>query len=199
MSSNSYGCHHVLTMEQTVILDCCYSASGAREGELSTDVRGVVLDNELPLDLDLQELSVPIACGSQIETGFGGRGLASHVLISACKERRSLHSPPFSGQTPGGLQQTQPIQNANFLALELLELSSDFLVTFWCMLTGLVESDRLSGGLTAGISPNQLSYSTGNDRTAAESPMEVQQKSGGLQQTPSRQLSLLVLLIKNEN
>ena len=112
---------------------------------------------------------------------------------------RSLHSPPFSGRTPGGLRRTRPIQNAKFLALELLELSGDFPVTFRCMLTGLVESDRLSGGLTTGISPNQLSYSTGNDQTAAESPTEVQRKSGGLQRTPSRQLSLLVLLIKNEN
>ena len=121
------------------------------------------------------------------------------ILTITVPSSRSLHSPPFSGQTLGRLRRTQPIQNAKFLALELLELSSDFLVTFWCMLTGLVESDGLSGGLTAGISPNQLSYSTGNDRTAAESPTEVQQKSGGLQQTPSRQLSLLVLLIKNEN
>ena len=103
MSSNSYGCHHVLTMEQTVILDCCYSASGAREGELSTDVCGVVLDDELPLDLDLQELSVPIAHGSQIETGFGVRGLALHVLISACKEREKAREENKQGRFTAAL------------------------------------------------------------------------------------------------
>jgi hypothetical protein len=55
-------------VEQTVILDCCHSASGTREDEVSTDVRGVVLDDELPLDLDLQGLSVPIG---RIATRFG--------------------------------------------------------------------------------------------------------------------------------
>ena len=51
---------------------------------------------------------------------------------------RSLHSPPFSSRTPVGLHQTRPIQNAEFLALEWLKLSGDFLVTFQCMLVRLV-------------------------------------------------------------
>jgi hypothetical protein len=87
-------------VEQTVILDCCYSASGTQEGEVSTDVRGVVLDDELPLDLDLQELSVPIVRGSQIETRFkfGVRGLASHVLISACKESEKAKEEDRQGR-----------------------------------------------------------------------------------------------------
>ena len=69
--------------------------------------------------------------------------------------QRSLHSPLFSGQTLVGLRQTRPIQNANFLALEWLELSGDCPVTFRCMLTGLVSPTDFSSGLTAGISPNE--------------------------------------------
>jgi len=85
-------------LEQTVILDCCHSASGTREGELSTDVRGVVLDDELPLDPDIQEVSVPISRGSQIKTGFGVRGLGSHVLISACKEGEKAREEDKQGR-----------------------------------------------------------------------------------------------------
>ena len=58
-----------------------------------------------------------------------------------CQVRRSLHSPLFSRRTPGGLHQTQPIQNAEFLALEVLQFSSDFPVH--ACRTG--ESDGLSG------------------------------------------------------
>ena len=64
---------------------------------------------------------------------------------------------------------TQPIQNANFLALELLEFSGDFLVQV-CQ-TG--ESDGLSNGLSIRLSPNQETNSTRNDRTAMESLTEV--------------------------
>ena len=91
-------------MEQTVILDCCHSASGTREGELITDIRGVVLDGELPLDFDLQELSLPaIARGFQIEAGFGVRGLASHVLISACKESEKAREEGKQGRFTAAL------------------------------------------------------------------------------------------------
>ena len=111
------------------------------------------------------------------------------VIIGLCPPSslgyaRSLHSPPFSRRTPGRLHQTQPIQNAKFLALEWLELSGDFLVTFWCMLwTG--ESD--------GLSPNQQSNSTRNDQTAVESPMEVWQ-------TPmdTKQTAFLISIIKEK-
>ena len=100
-------------------------------------------------------------------------------------QTRSLHSPPFSGRTPGGLRRTQPIQNANFLALELLELSGDFPVTFRCMLAGLVSPTDFPTGLSAGMSPNQQSKSTRNNRTKAESPTEVRRKSSRLQRTPT--------------
>ena len=51
------------------------------------------------------------------------------------------------------------------------------------MLAGLVESDGLSSGLTAGMSPNKQSNSTGNDRTAAESLTEVRRTPMDTKQT----------------
>jgi hypothetical protein len=96
---------------------------------------------------------------------------------------RSLHFPPFSGRTPGGLRRTRPIQNANFLALEWLELSGDFPVTFRCMLVGLVSPTDFLAGLSVGLSPNQQSNSTRNDRTAAESPTEVRRTPTDTKQT----------------
>src|SRR6266702_72118 len=71
-----------------------------------------------------------------------------------CQVRRSLHSPLFSRRTPGGLHRTQPIQNAEFLALEVLQFSSDFPVTFRCMLAGLVSLMDFPAGLSAGMSPD---------------------------------------------
>ena len=70
------------------------------------------------------------------------------------RRRRSLHSPLFSGRTPGGLRRTQPIQNAEFLALEVLQFSGDFPVTFRCMLAGLVSPTDFPAGLSAGMSPD---------------------------------------------
>ena len=87
-------------MEQTVILDCCHSASGTREDELSTDVRGVVLDDELRLDLDLQELSAPFG---RIATRFGVRGLGSHVLIAACQEKETAKEDNKQGRFTAAL------------------------------------------------------------------------------------------------
>ena len=97
-----------------------------------------------------------------------------------------------SGRTPGGLRRTRPIQNANFLALEWLELSGDCPVTFRCMSTGLVSPTDFSVGLTAGISPNEQSNSIGNDRTAPESPTEVQRTPTDTEQTAF----LTIIIIK---
>jgi len=112
---------------------------------------------------------------------------------------RSLHSPLFSGRTPGGLRRTQPIQNANFLALELLELSGDFPVTFRCMLAGLVSPTDFSGGQSGrnitkpADSPPEI---TGQQRKVQQSPADSSGKSNGVQRTTSRLAYLLVLLIK---
>jgi len=89
------------------------------------------------------------------------------------QKKRSLHCAWFSGWTLGRLHRTWPIQNANFLALEWLELSGDFPVTFQCILVGLVSPTDFSNGQSIGISPNQQSNSTRNDWTAAESLTEV--------------------------
>jgi hypothetical protein len=118
--------------------------------------------------------------------------MKAQILFKFVQTLEVFTFPPFSGQTPVRLCQIQPLQNANFLALELLELSGDFPVTFQCMLARLVNLTDFPAGLSIGISPNEQSNSTRNNQTAAESPTEVQQ-------TPSRQPSLLVLLIKNKN
>ena len=81
-------------------MDCCHSASGTREDEPSTDIRGVVLDDELPLALDLQELSPPIG---RIATRFGVRGLGSHVLIAACREKETAKENNNQGQFTAAL------------------------------------------------------------------------------------------------
>ena len=93
---------------------------------------------------------------------------------------RSLHSPWFSGRTPGGLRRTRPIQNANFLALEWLELSGDCPVTFRGMLIGLVSPTDFSGRQSGRNITKPAGKSTGKSDgvqrkvqwTAAESPTE---------------------------
>jgi len=76
-------------LEQTVIFDCCHSASGTRVDVPTTDIRGVVLDDVLPVDLDQLELPPSIGRSSQNATRFGVRGLGSHVLIAACQAKET--------------------------------------------------------------------------------------------------------------
>ena len=136
--------------------------------------------------------------GVPLEGPFGNTQFSwtsTHMHLepgSLSSATRSLHCALFSGRTPGGLRRTRPIQNANFLALEWLELSGDFPVTFRCMLAGLVSPTDFSGGLTTRISPNEQSNSTGNDRTAAESPTEVQRTPTDIEQTAF----LIIIIIK---
>jgi hypothetical protein len=87
-------------LEQTVIFDCCYSASGTRtEIPTGQDVRGVVLDDVLSLDLDQpEELSPLIVRSSQITTRSGVRGLGSHVLVAACKEEETAKETNGQGR-----------------------------------------------------------------------------------------------------
>ena len=118
---------------------------------------------------------------------------------------RSLHSPWFSGQTPGGLCRTRPIQNSEFLALEWLELSGDSPVIVRCMLVGLLSPMDFSGGQSTGISPNQQAFPpeiTGQQQkvrwSPVEGPTDSSGKSNGVQRTTSRPAYLLLLLLKNE-
>ena len=77
----------------------------------------------------------------------------AHSAVLDALDQGLYTSPPLL--TLAGLCWTQPIQNANFLALEWLELSSDFPVhACWTS-----ESNGLSDGLSVGISPNQQSNS----------------------------------------
>jgi len=99
--------------------------------------------------------------------------------------------PPF----PVGLHRTWPIQNAKFLALEWLELSGDFPVTFRCMFIGLVSPMDFPPDCPSDF--HQTSSQIPPEMTGQQ--RKVRWKSGGLQRTPSRQPSLLVLLRKNIN
>jgi len=82
----------------TVIFDCCHSASGTRVDVPSTDIRGVVLDDELDFNLDLPELPIPVGRNTQIPTRFGVRGLGSHVLVAACKETETAKEEDGRGR-----------------------------------------------------------------------------------------------------
>jgi hypothetical protein len=63
-----------------------------------------------------------------------------------------------SGRTPSD----STIQNAEFLALEVLQFSGDFPVTFRCMLAGLVSPTDFLAGLSAGMSPDNSRKSDGS-------------------------------------
>ena len=85
---------------------------------------------------------------------------------------RSLHSPWFSGRTPGGLHRTRPIQNSEFSALEWLELSGDSPVIVRCMLVGLLSPTDFSGRQSDG-----LFRQTVRQTFPADSPPEYHQTS----------------------
>ena len=142
--------------------------------------------------------------GGLLTVGHVGQHLWAGNLIFG-KEWRSLHSPLFSGRTPGGLRRTQPIQNAEFSALELLELSGDFPVTFRCMLAGLVSPTDFSGRQSGRNITKPAGKSTGNHRTTPESPTESSGKSNGQQRkvqrspTDNKQTSLLIIIINKKS
>ena len=123
------------------------------------------------------EAYIGIYCSSNPETW--------HQSIGTMEFTRSLHSPPFSGRT-------RPIQNANFLALELLEFSGDFPVIFRCRSAGLVSPTDFP----TDCPPEYHQTSTESPPEMTGQHQKVRRKSTGLQRTPSRQSSLLVLLIK---
>jgi len=60
----------------------------------------VVLEDELPLDLDREELSAPIG---RIATRFGVRGLGSHVLLAACQEKETAKEDSWQGRFTAAL------------------------------------------------------------------------------------------------
>lgn len=99
---------------------------------------------------------------------------STYDFYQALEKSRSLHSPSFSRWTLLRLWWTWPIQNANFLALELLEFSSDFPVIFQCRLAGLVSPlDFLMDCL--------LEY----HQNSSESPPEMTGQQRKVQRTPS--------------
>lgn len=72
---------------QTVIFDCCHSASGSREdkdvpGRIARAVK-ITDFGPLPLDLDIDILGANTRA-SVVAKGFSHRDLRSHVLLAAC-------------------------------------------------------------------------------------------------------------------
>ncbi|VDC07258.1 unnamed protein product [Peniophora sp. CBMAI 1063] len=72
----------------TVILDCCNSGSGTRDGERGLD-RGVTMsdDEVIPPGLD-EEIwgKVVQERATDVPRGFAKSGIRSHVLLAACRE-----------------------------------------------------------------------------------------------------------------
>jgi len=75
-----------ISLNKTVVFDCCHSASGTRgsEDDSSPRVRSVLLGD---LELDRNTDRDIWGChprGTRPYAGFSHRGLKSHMLISAC-------------------------------------------------------------------------------------------------------------------
>ena len=63
----------------------------------------MVLDDDLTLDLDQEEMSASVGRGPSIVTRFGVRGLGSHVLVAACKERETAKEDDNQGRFTAAL------------------------------------------------------------------------------------------------
>jgi len=109
------------------------------------------------------------------------------------QEREVFILPPLfrpdSGRTPSDSTYPECQIFGSGMAGIVQWLSGDFPVHV-CR-TG--ESDGLPAGLSVGLSPNQQSNSTRNDRTAAESPTEVRRTP-----TATKQTALLISIIKEK-
>ena len=103
----------------------------------------------------------------------------TNIVVSIVRYHglRSLHSPPFSGQTLTGLHWTLGIQNGHFSAVPVQEFSSDIpvLVQSECESNGL--SGRTPDGQSNGLAPKQQPQSSGDQ-------WKVQWTPTGLQQSP---------------
>jgi hypothetical protein len=73
-----------LIMLQTVIFDCCHSASGTRTDKINPNqsVRGISIKVPMPSGVDAGILGLDR--GSHVRPGFLHTGLRSHVLLAAC-------------------------------------------------------------------------------------------------------------------
>ena len=76
-----------LTMQQTVIFDCCHSGSGTRTDETKPThlYRGFTIPGIIPADLDQNIWGTSDGSrGMHIPPGFLHCGFRSHILLAAC-------------------------------------------------------------------------------------------------------------------
>ncbi|KAG8836256.1 hypothetical protein FRC18_011647, partial [Serendipita sp. 400] len=71
----------------TVILDCCHSGSGTRDG--FRRVRSVEANEDIPDDLDIEIWGTSEGKRAKIPAEFKYHGSASHVLLAACASNQS--------------------------------------------------------------------------------------------------------------
>jgi hypothetical protein len=78
-------------------MDCCHSASGTRAERFASH-RGVVLPKDYQISQALVEELVPSTRGTAVAKGFDRKGLASHILLAACKETELSNEIPGEGR-----------------------------------------------------------------------------------------------------
>lgn len=88
---------------QSVIFDCCHSASGTRVDSEAYAHRTVHLDSIIPADLDRDIWG---GRAGKISPGFAHHGLRSHVLLAACGEKELAYEYEGRGQFTTALLET---------------------------------------------------------------------------------------------
>ncbi|KAJ2923438.1 hypothetical protein H1R20_g13657, partial [Candolleomyces eurysporus] len=83
----------MLTLMQTVILDCCHSGSGTRSG---LKARGVPYKGIIPDNLD-EDIMTRGARGIGVHDRFRDAGCRSHVLLAACASYETAYEDRHSG------------------------------------------------------------------------------------------------------
>lgn len=87
---------------QSVIFDCCHSASGTRAHSKGHVPRTVELGHTIPEDLDEDIWGR----AGKIAPGFAYHGLQSHILLAACGENEFAYEHDGRGQFTTGLLKT---------------------------------------------------------------------------------------------
>lgn len=80
---------------QSIIFDCCHSASGTRVNNEAYAPRTVHLDFDIPADLDWE---IWTGRFGKVGTNFAHHGLQSHVLLAACGEKEFAYEYEGRGQ-----------------------------------------------------------------------------------------------------
>ena len=90
--------YQLISMRQTVILDCCHSGSGTRNLDPTFKARAIVVGN-IPsnLDQDIWSAFEWSGRGTVVHSGFARKGLRSHVLLAACHSQELAYERTSRG------------------------------------------------------------------------------------------------------